>query len=245
MCLHDRGPAGDRSYLHHTQVMEDAREKSAVCTADEKFFFTSNSTVIACDRNGPRTSCSLWSSDPGGIQIEVRMKIRSGLIGSALILMMFLTAQTARASVVYDFSFIPTSGLLTSGGTGELVLAGPVGSGQQDYAVGAAVLNFTVTIGGHLYDLTNSFGNVRFLNGSLVNLTVGQTPVPFSFAANGLQFTFFDQNANTSTVGSISAALHVAAVPELSTWAMMILGFAGLGVLTYRRRRQPVALVAA
>jgi hypothetical protein len=29
----------------------------------------------------------------------------------------------------------------------------------------------------------------------------------------------------------------VAAVPEPSTWAMMILGFAGVGVMTYRRRR--------
>lgn len=29
---------------------------------------------------------------------------------------------------------------------------------------------------------------------------------------------------------------HVAAVPEASTWAMMMLGFAGVGFLTYRRR---------
>jgi hypothetical protein len=31
----------------------------------------------------------------------------------------------------------------------------------------------------------------------------------------------------------------VASVPEPSTWAMMIMGFAGLGVLAYRRRRTP------
>ena len=30
---------------------------------------------------------------------------------------------------------------------------------------------------------------------------------------------------------------QVAAVPEPSTWAMMILGFAGIGAMTYRRRR--------
>ena len=35
-----------------------------------------------------------------------------------------------------------------------------------------------------------------------------------------------------------------AAVPEASTWAMMILGFAGVGFMAYRRRNQTVALAA-
>ena len=33
----------------------------------------------------------------------------------------------------------------------------------------------------------------------------------------------------------------ISAVPEPSTWAMMILGFAGVGYMTYRRRTQTVA----
>jgi hypothetical protein len=33
----------------------------------------------------------------------------------------------------------------------------------------------------------------------------------------------------------------VAAVPEPSTWAMMILGFAGIGYIAYRRRNRPSA----
>jgi hypothetical protein len=37
----------------------------------------------------------------------------------------------------------------------------------------------------------------------------------------------------------------VAAVPEPSTWAMMILGFAGIGAMTYRRRKQGSALYVA
>jgi hypothetical protein len=32
---------------------------------------------------------------------------------------------------------------------------------------------------------------------------------------------------------------HIAAVPEPSTWAMMILGFAGVGFMAYRRKNQP------
>ncbi|MBN8987355.1 MAG: PEP-CTERM sorting domain-containing protein [Rhizobiales bacterium] len=35
-----------------------------------------------------------------------------------------------------------------------------------------------------------------------------------------------------------------AVVPEPSTWAMMILDFAGVGFLAYRRRSQSAALAA-
>ncbi len=38
--------------------------------------------------------------------------------------------------------------------------------------------------------------------------------------------------------------LGVSAVPEPSTWAMMILGFAGVGFMAYRRRVQVAALAA-
>jgi hypothetical protein len=38
--------------------------------------------------------------------------------------------------------------------------------------------------------------------------------------------------------------LEVAAVPEPATWAMMILGFAGVGFIAYRRTSKP-ALMAA
>jgi outer membrane lipase/esterase len=41
------------------------------------------------------------------------------------------------------------------------------------------------------------------------------------------------------------AFLAVAAVPEPSTWAMMILGFAGVGFMIYRRRSQSSALTVA
>jgi PEP-CTERM motif len=34
-------------------------------------------------------------------------------------------------------------------------------------------------------------------------------------------------------------------VPEPSTWVMMILGFAGIGFMTYRRRNQSSALTTA
>jgi hypothetical protein len=35
--------------------------------------------------------------------------------------------------------------------------------------------------------------------------------------------------------------LQPSAVPELSTWAMMLIGFAGLGFVGYRGRRKAIA----
>ncbi len=55
---------------------------------------------------------------------------------------------------------------------------------------------------------------------------------------NTLFFTDGLNGERDGLFGSISA------VPELSTWAMMILGFAGVGFMAYRRKSKP-ALMAA
>jgi hypothetical protein len=44
--------------------------------------------------------------------------------------------------------------------------------------------------------------------------------------------------------GLTRETLTIAAVPEPSTWAMMILGFAGIGFMAYRRKSQPALLAA-
>ena len=47
------------------------------------------------------------------------------------------------------------------------------------------------------------------------------------------------------TIDNFTLAQGVtSAVPEPSTWAMMILGFAGVGFMAYRRRNQSAALAA-
>src|SRR5262249_28147872 len=42
----------------------------------------------------------------------------------------------------------------------------------------------------------------------------------------------------------ISGVTPVAAVPEPSTWALMVLGFAGVGFMAYRRRNQTTFNIA-
>lgn len=43
---------------------------------------------------------------------------------------------------------------------------------------------------------------------------------------------------------NLGGDLQISAVPEASTWAMMILGFAGVGFMAYRRRSQNAAVAA-
>jgi hypothetical protein len=44
--------------------------------------------------------------------------------------------------------------------------------------------------------------------------------------------------------GTFNAVVWTPTVPERSTWVMMILGFAGIGFMAYRRKSKP-ALMAA
>ena len=82
--------------------------------------------------------------------------------------------------------------------------------------------------------------------------------VPTSVGSNGNQFDFntnayilfsdlsFDRVVLSSSGNSFEFDnIHVGGVPEPSTWAMMILGFAGVGFMTYRRRSQRASLRTA
>jgi hypothetical protein len=61
---------------------------------------------------------------------------------------------------------------------------------------------------------------------------------PTNLSAGTYRFDFAgDTTGSTSFTGNVRIA--AAAVPEPATWAMMIIGFASVG-LTMRRRRRPV-----
>jgi hypothetical protein len=52
-----------------------------------------------------------------------------------------------------------------------------------------------------------------------------------------------DLNASEGSQFAVGGSL-TAAVPEPSTWAMMILGFAGIGFMAYRRKSKPALMTA-
>ena len=83
-------------------------------------------------------------------------------------------------------------------------------------------------------------GIVTSVNGGSVFINFDNTPQLIT-ATNGAQFTLAVNDVSVAAGGAVqilSGQLQAVAVPEPATWAMMLLGFAGIG-MTIRRRRQP------
>ena len=106
---------------------------------------------------------------------------------------------------------------------------------------GAGSSAFDATIDGKINNGSNGFLTFNFGGAQTITYSGGS----FSLLINDLQFKGSDPQSMVLT-GSISDAVaaQVAAVPEPSTWAMMILGFAGVGFMGYRRKNKPLFRVA-
>ena len=63
----------------------------------------------------------------------------------------------------------------------------------------------------------------------------------FTTTAPG-KLSFTDLSGGNNNIGNLLDNVSVSAVPEPSTWAMMILGFFGLGFMSYRRKLSGRAL---
>jgi hypothetical protein len=72
---------------------------------------------------------------------------------------------------------------------------------------------------------------------NIQNFTTNPTVEQLGYVESSIPDGYFYTPANDP--GSITAA-----VPEPSTWAMMILGFVGVGVMAYRRKSKPGMLAA-
>jgi hypothetical protein len=113
---------------------------------------------------------------------------------------------------------------------------------------GLAGFNFSMgsTTGNEAWKVfgTNSAGGASL--GSALN--TGLNDQGNHTLAGGFRYYDFFYDPSFNGTGGENVLLNqfgaVAAVPEPSTWAMMILGFAGIGFMAYRRKSQP-ALMAA
>jgi|SRR5215216_167457 len=90
-------------------------------------------------------------------------------------------------------------------------------------------------------------GNIDFFGG---HLRIDFSNAPIQFAFNGGTFTLAIQDVDLDTTlfsnsdrANLTGFVAVtAAVPEPSTWAMLILGFAGVGFMAYRRQSRGPAI---
>ena len=142
----------------------------------------------------------------------------------------------------------------------ELVIAlvGPVGSGcTTTYETMTA----PATVAGELYHLTFDYGALG-AGSEMLNFSLPDYAVTFSLLAvannnldttfqtysadilgNGRPLTLQFQSSGVANVDAIidNVRLTGAPVPEPATWAMMLLGFGGIG-MAMRRTRRVVAL---
>jgi PEP-CTERM motif len=169
--------------------------------------------------------------------------LRGAVAGAAAALLM---AAPARADIVFDFSgtcFFTCTGMAT----GVLTLTDSYVF--ETVLTNADFISFTYSSSSRSYELTSaaSIVNAGTTGGiSAVGSLVGKEMIIEGSAG---AVPFFDWTPIDFFSGGVGPALEDAiesfkftrvtgAVPEPSTWAMMLLGFAGLGYAGYRKTRQ-------
>jgi hypothetical protein len=173
---------------------------------------------------------------------------------------MAIGAATQASATIYTYTgnADPSTGNYITGSV-DLNCAGSCAAGNYVYNSGISSFSFTDNTSANVPVFTISsstpgvafYGWVEFL--SLNN--AGQVTDWFFFAeiaalSKGILTTgpnwcgpgcavdqFYDHGRTSVEISNHPGTWQVAAVPEPSTWAMMILGFAGVGFIAYRRRK--------
>jgi hypothetical protein len=176
----------------------------------------------------------------------------------------------AQASLIYDFSLITSTGSTSpiqafAHGITSILITGDFANAEAH--VDAVCLSGCGTgtgfpifpeilsngsSGSQTSSLTPQFDlipNAVYQVSMSVTATAGSFGNPSSALASADPFFFIDPNTpNFDTYHfEFSPGLldGVASAPEPSTWAMMLLGFAGVGFMAYRRRNNNAMLTAA
>lgn len=199
------------------------------------------------------------TANAASADIYVSANFSGGIFSAANVKAPFIGTVTPNStftgSLVFDSSLIP---------------AGPGYQNVQfssfpDIGVIPAATAFHFSIGSLSFDLSNDpLAAIQYKNGKFNGFSANEM---FMFGGN--QYDLFIEGGafqiysapggnpifgnplvsgyfnigNAALTGQTPYTPQVAAVPEPSTWAMMILGFAGVGYITYRRRK--TAAVAA
>ncbi|MEH2535967.1 hypothetical protein V1277_004733 [Bradyrhizobium sp. AZCC 1588] len=180
----------------------------------------------------------------------------------AVISLLFSIGTTSASTITNNFSFFNSSNVVIAGGSFSYDSAATGVIGYSDLET------FSINVLGQSYDLIFAKGLAGADNYVYFGFdTALHTFVPFAVegydipvsgilaATNGWEGFFIAplpgqaDPAGTISDGKVTAydpftsdyAITVS-IPEPSTWAMMLLGFAGIGGLVYRRRRNGYAV---
>jgi PEP-CTERM motif len=166
---------------------------------------------------------------------------------AALAIAASMGAAAPASAALYNFQFSGTNmfgspsqtqgmGVFTTSDTSHAVV------GDND--PGFTILGITGEVNGVAINaptIAGGYGNYfttgpAFLDGTGVVFFAGATRVDFFFQDPPTSL----YRVNTQSPGAsgfvTASSSQVAAVPEPATWAMMVLGFAGVGFMAYRRR---------
>jgi hypothetical protein len=115
----------------------------------------------------------------------------------------------------------------------------------QSFAAGTYVVTFELAGsqgGSGNVDPVSKTTEISFSIGGTTQSILLDPTSPFTqysrtFTTTGAgQLSFTDLSGGNANVGNLLDNVSVASVPEPSTWAMMILGFFGVGFIAYRRK---------
>jgi hypothetical protein len=162
--------------------------------------------------------------------------------------------------VIPGFAFNGFSGIINNGslgvfpdttfGTQAAFLQGYQGSGSEIvWSISGLTLGKTYTLS------FNEVGSLIVPSETFTVSALGSSPVSFTPGSSYTTQTLsFFASASFGDIDFVGAAVNgnqasaidnltVAPVPEPSTWAMMILGFAGIGFMAYRRKNSVLRVV--
>jgi hypothetical protein len=150
---------------------------------------------------------------------------------------------TNLGNINYDFRFFVTNPTPSGGPIYTVpVVSAEVLAAGQTISLGSGVLGYNLTLNEVFFGSSSSSQDFFFTPD---NLSAISSITSFSTTGSNFQFipAAFDLLAgNTVVLSDIGRIGFTAAVPEPSTWAMMILGFFGIGFSAYRRKQRVLRL---
>jgi hypothetical protein len=198
-----------------------------------------------------------------GMEVSLEYKMR--IIISVVLLMSFANSLPAKAAVMFTFSGLQMSDgiagdpILTASGnfTVSQLRSSPL-SNSSSYDLTPTSVDIIISDGPStirsfvdpsyfLYaDGIGADGNyyMDLENTQFLDLAFDQFGVTIVNGTAAGDFSTLSFASGFHSLDPVPAA-EVTAVPEASTWAMLLIGFAGIGFMSYRRKQNGAALSAA